>query len=286
MRVADIAPGAVRPRGLRAWLAAGAGIVACGIYLLFLGAHASHVAGGADSSGYLNAARALREGRVVEPVPLVAELGLPERDRPAFIPLGYVPGPRRGTMTFYYPPGLPLQMAAAAAVAGWERGPFWVAPLCALAAVLLIFALGRDLGLGAPAAAAGTAILAAHPAFLFEALQPMSDVPATAWTLAVLFCARRSRERGMWAPAAGLAFGIAFLVRPANILILLPGLVLLGLDRRRLSGFVAGGLLPFAFFVLYNRAAFGHPFATGYGEGGLWMEFADRKSTRLNSSHW
>jgi 4-amino-4-deoxy-L-arabinose transferase-like glycosyltransferase len=165
-------------------------------------------------------------------------------------------------------------MAAAATIAGWRQGPFWVAPVCAAGALLLIFALGRDLGLSRPACAAAAAMLAAHAAFFFEALQPMSDVPATAWALAVLLCARRSRANVRWAPAAGFAFGVAFLVRPASVLVLVPCLVFLGFDRRRLSGFAAGGALPFAFFVAYNRAAFGHPFQTGYGEEGLWRELA------------
>ena len=264
----------MRPRPSRLPFAAVSLLAAAALYLAFLGAHASRVAGGADSSGYLNAARGLSRGRVVEPVPLLAELGLAQRDLPAFIPLGYVPGPSPATMAFAYPPGLPLQMAGAAAVAGWRQGPFWVAPACAIAALLLIFALGRDLGLSGAACAAAAAILGAHPAFLFEALQPMSDVPATAWALAVLLCARRSRANVRWAPAAGFAFGVAFLVRPANILVLIPCLVFLGFDRRRLAGFAAGGALPFAFFIFYNRASFGHPFQTGYGEEGLWRELA------------
>jgi len=280
--------GATRPRGARHRFAAVSLLAAAGLYLAFLGAHASRVAGGADSSGYLNAARGLSRGRVVEPVPLLAELGLAQRDVPAFIPLGYVPGPRPGTMAFGYPPGLPLHLAAAAAVAGWREGPFWVAPVCAIGALALIFALGRDLGLSRAACAAAAAILAAHPAFFFEALQPMSDVPATAWALGALFCARRSRENRRWAPAAGFAFGIAFLVRPSNILTLIPCLVFLGFDARRLSRFAAGGALPFAFFAAYNRASFGHPFQTGYGEEGLWRELAwGHFAARIRHySHW
>jgi hypothetical protein len=63
----------------------------------------------------------------------------------------------------------------------------------AVGALILIFAHGRDLGLGLAACAAAAAILATHAAFVFEALQPMSDVPATAWALGALFSARRSR---------------------------------------------------------------------------------------------
>lgn len=277
---------AERPVRNRLAVAAGAGAIA--VYAAILGAHASRAAGGSDSSGYLNEARSLARGTVTDPVPLIDRLGLDDRFAPAFIPLGFVPSARPREMTFYYPPGLPLHMAAAATVAGWDRGPFWVAPLCAAAAVWLLFVFGRDVGLSAPQAAAGSAILAVHPAFLFEALQPMSDVPATAWSLAVLLCARRSRMDARWAAGAGAAFGIAFLIRPASILLLLPALVFLGTDRRRLAGFVAGGIAPFLVFVGFNLAAFGRPFLTGYARGGLldalaWENFPARVR---HYAHW
>ena len=179
-------------------------------------------------------------------------------------------------------------MAAAAAIGGWREGPFWVAPVCAAVALLLTFALGRDLGLPWAAAAAGAGILAAHPAFLFEALQPMSDVPATAWSLAVVICARRSRRDFRWAVAAGAAFGVAFLVRPAGILLLFPILPLIAIGRRRLAAFAAGGLLPFLLFVAYNLGAFHHPLSTGYGRGGLWeaLAFGNFPARARHYGHW
>jgi len=267
-------------------LAAGIGLIAA--YVAVLGAHASHAAGGSDSSGYLNEARSLSRGKVTARIPSIDRLGLDDRFAPAFIPLGFVASPRPREMTFYYPPGLPLHMAAAAAVAGWDEGPFWVAPLSAAAALWLVFLFGRDAGLSPAGAAAGAAILGLHPAFLFEASQPMSDVPATAWSLAVVLLARRSRRDARWAAAAGAAFGAAFLVRPASILLLLPVLVYLGLDRRRLAAFVGGGVAPFLLFVGFNVSAFGRPFQTGYARGGLldalaWANFPARVR---HYSHW
>ncbi len=272
----------------RASIATAAGVAAIAVYFVFLGMHASRAAGGSDSSGYLNEARALAAGRATEPIPMMARLGLDLRFEPAFRPLGFVAGSHPGTMAYLYPPGLPLHMAAAAALAGWDRGPFWVAPAAAAASLVLIFLLALDIGLPAAAGASAAAILAAHPAFLFEALQPMSDVPATAWCLAIVLFARRSRRHSNWAAAAGAAFGIAFLVRPANILVLPATLALLGFDRRRFALFVLGGFAPFLFFVAYDRAAFGHPFLTGYGRGDLsealaWGHFPARVR---HYAHW
>ena len=91
-------------------------------YALVLFHHTSFAAGGSDSSGYLNGARLLARGRVTEPVRGLERLKLPVDDAPLFIPLGYRPGPRPGTMSPSYPPGLSLHMAAAAAVAVFLGG--------------------------------------------------------------------------------------------------------------------------------------------------------------------
>ena len=278
------APGA--DSGGRAFVVGGLAAVAA--YAVVLALRASHAAGGADSSGYLNAARAFAAGRVTEAIPTLARLGLDPRFEPAFRPLGYVPSGRPGVAAFYYPPGLPAHFAAAAVVAGWKEGPFLVAPLCAAAAIVLLFLFARDLGVSRSGAAAGSAILAVHPAFVFQALQPMSDVPATAWSTATLLAARRGRADSRWAAAAGAAFGAVFLVRPASVL-LLPALVaFLGFSPRRLAALAAGGALPLALFVLYNRAAFGGPLSTGYVRGGLldavsWGNFAPRAR---HYGHW
>ena len=265
-----------------------AGTIAAAACFALLAVHASRAAGGSDSSGYLNEARALARGRTFEPIPALDALGLDRRFDGAFVPLGYVPGTRPGTMNFLYPPGLPLHMAAAAELAGWERGPFWVAPASAVISLGLLFLLARDLGLSARAAGAAVAILALHPAFVFEALQPLSDVPATAWCLAVVLFARRSRDGPGWAAAAGAAFGAAFLVRPADVLILPVAVVLLGVERRRLAAFAAGGVAPFLFWLAYNQSAFGHPFLTGYARVGLldalaWGNFPARAR---HYAHW
>ncbi len=64
----------------------------------------SFTAGGADSSGYLNAARLFAQGRVSERIEILGRLGLPSSDRDLFLPLGYRPGARPDTMAPLYPP--------------------------------------------------------------------------------------------------------------------------------------------------------------------------------------
>ena len=179
-------------------------------------------------------------------------------------------------------------MALAAALFGWARGPFWIAPVSAVGCLLLMIALGRDFGLRRWTSIGGAAILAANPDFVFQALQPMSDIPATCWSLAGIFCARRSRTDYRYAALAGFAFGVAALVRPTSILLLPALIVFLGIDFRRLATFGLGGLPALAFFAAYNVAAFGAPFRTGYGEAGLVAAFAWRNfpPRLLHYTHW
>ncbi len=251
-------------------------------YALVLLHHTSFAAGGSDSSGYLNAARLFASGRISGPVRGLARLALGEDFTPIFIPLGFTPGPRPGTMAPTYPPGLPLHMAAAALVGGWAKAPFLVSPLAALACLVLVYALARELGLPPAFALAGSALLAFSPPFVFQAVQPMSDVVATAWGLAAVFAAYRACSRGsaLWAAASGAAFGIGILVRPTNVLVLLPLLFVLPIRRKAWLPFVAAGA-PFAVFLLaYDAALFGNVLTTGYGsnfaEAMAWANFPER----------
>jgi hypothetical protein len=242
-------------------LAACVALLAYGSLLFW---HASFAVGGSDSSGYANTARMIAGGRIVEPVDAVKQLGLTDDFTRIFIPLAFEPGPRPRTMVPFYPPGYPLMMALAGLAAGWNYGPFIVSPIAALVSLLLIYLAGRELGLSRVFSAAGGVILALCPIFLFLAEQPMSDSAATMWALAAVVCALRSRKRKGWAAAAGAAFAMAVLVRPTNLLLLVPLLLTLRWRARTLGLFVLCGL-PFALlFFAWNRAAFGGFLRTGY----------------------
>lgn len=78
------------------------------LWLLSLLARTSPIAGGADSSGYLNNARLLLEGRVEGEFRRLPEL--PESTLPSGIydPLGFRSDPTTGTLEPTYPFGFPL----------------------------------------------------------------------------------------------------------------------------------------------------------------------------------
>lgn len=171
-------------------------------------AFGTDIAGGADSSGYLNQARLFARGRLMD----VSRLDVRPPWREAAItlaPLGYWPDDDRERLTPTYPPGYPLLMAPGFLV--HERAPFLVVPVCGALAVWLTFAIGRRLGEeGAGAAAA--LLVAAGPTFLYQLVQPMSDVPATAAWLLALACAMKPATSS--AALAGIATGVAILIRP------------------------------------------------------------------------
>lgn len=225
----------------------------------------SFAAGGADSSGYLNAARLFAQGRVSERIEVLQHLGLPSSDQDIFLPLGYRPGARPGTMAPLYPPGLPLHMAAAGEIAGWEAAPFLAGPLAAAAALVLLFLLARELGLSPGLCAAGAVLLASCPIFFGMAAQPMSDVPATAWILAALLLALRAHRSQSAAVMAGAALGLAVLVRPTNVLAVFPLVMALPARRRAFLGAAIGAIPLAVFLLLYNLTAFGKVADTGYG---------------------
>src|SRR5215472_12727019 len=162
------------------------GAVLLAAYGVFLVRHSAFAVGGSDSSGYLNTARRMRQGTLVALPRSLDRLGLPDPQAVACIPLGFVTGPRPGTMAPLYPAGFPAHLLAAAILAGWNIGPYLVSPLAAVVTLLLCYWLGRDLGLSAAVSAAAAAVLATWPVFLFQALQPMSDVVAMLWCVAAI----------------------------------------------------------------------------------------------------
>lgn len=266
-----------RSAGKAAWLAALFAIAA--VYGFVLVSHSSRSVGGSDSAGYFNSARSLARGRVVEPVESLGRLGFPAEDVRLFMPLGYVPGPGPGTMASFYPPGLPLHIAAVGSIAGWETAPFWISPLCAVASVLLTFAVGRELGLSRLSCLLSAAMLACLPILNFQAVQLMSDTAAAAWALASIYGALRARRASgraaaVWALGAGFALGVSVLVRPASAVLLVPLAVALPWRPRAWAAFLAGGVPCAVFFGLYNRACYGGFFRTGYGAGGALADFA------------
>ncbi len=235
------------------------------IYITFLALHMGAYAGQADSSGYLNQARLLSEGQVHTPQRTLASTTGGDFSDFLFVPLGFRPA-EAGTMTPTYPIGLPLMLAAAAKLVGWEAAPHFTMAVCALLGLVLTALLAREIGLPWGWAWCGAFTLGASPLYTFMSLQLLSDVPATAAATAALICAWRSRHHPGWAVAAGVMTAAAVLIRPSNVLLGLPVLICLGRNWR-CWGWCALGCLPGAAAqLLYNSHAYGKGLESGYGD--------------------
>lgn len=244
-------------------------------YGILLGLHTGAWAGGSDSSGYLNNARLLRAGQIHESqraLPGLATKSLPSY---TYIPLGFLPV-GGDHMVPTYPIGLSLLMVAVSLFSGWPLAPHVTLWLHAMAGVLLTVALARACGVGRRASAVGALLLAACPLYIFMGTQAMSDVPAVVWCTAAGVFSCWSRRHAAWALAAGLGVAIAVLVRPSDLLIVIPVALALGLDWRRWLLLGLGGLPGAIFLGLFNRALYGQVFTTGYGAvGGIFqLEYA------------
>ena len=259
------------------------GVVA---YLGILSTHISPHAGGSDSSGYLTSARLLAQGQFFAPV-----RSLPEHSSVAFGPMAFQPlglrlHPTGDRLVPTYPIGLPLHLIVAAKTVDWNYAVMAVNLLSVLASGGLLWTLARQLGLSPLWSATGVLWLWLCPVFIFSALQPMSDLLALAWSLAVLSSALRGRDDWRWGLACGVALSLAVLVRPTSALLVFPGLIALGLQWRAYLAVGAGGLPGAALFAFYNWEAYGSPLITGYGE--VWSAFSRDYfgPNLLQFAHW
>lgn len=237
----------------------------------------SFAVGGSDSSGYMNEAKAMAAGRVVQPIEALDRLELPDRFEGAFRPLAHEPGPRPRTMVPFYPPGFPLHLAWAGVLGNWEYAPFFVSPIAALLLVIATYFLGRELSLSRALAFLCAGIVGGSPILLFQGVQPMSDVVAALWAAVAVLFALKARSSPRYAAASGLAFGLAVLVRPANLVLALPLAFALPWSLSVGALFFSGALPCAAFLAAWNRALYGGALKTGYGGvlsgGGFGLRF-------------
>jgi hypothetical protein len=165
--------------------------------------------GGSDSYCYIHQAQRWASLDLQVPEPLALEAPWPAASL-SFAPAGHIPSPTvAGASVPICPAGLSIVMAPFLATGG-VTGVFLVVPLFGVLLVASVYAVGSRFGTTVGLASA--TLVAVSPAFLFQLLQPMSDVPAAAlWMLAVA-CATGTRMPS--AAAAGLATSLALLVRP------------------------------------------------------------------------
>ncbi len=239
-------------------------------YFVLLLRNGTFVVGGADSAGYFNEARLIRQGRLSLPVEPMQRMQLDASWTDAFPPGGFRPRGRELVPT--YPIGFPLHIAATP----W---PFLIMPLAAIGSLVLMISIADTMGLPRWARVCAASALAAFPPFLVNAIQPMSDVVSLFWGLLAMWLAMRGNRM------AGVAFGIAVLVRPTNLL-LAPALFIAA-ERR--AGFSPPGrpegrptlsialtALPFGIALLVlQHTLYGNAFTTGYGGIGEQLALAN-----------
>lgn len=249
-----------------------AAVVAAGVHW------GTFVAGGSDSYCYAHQAQRwaslLRRGiggraerlLVVEPLALAAPW--PEASR-TFTPAGHVPSTTTpGAIAPICPAGLSLAMAPFL-ILGGRDAIFLVVPLFGALLVGATFTLGRRYGQRVGAASA--VLAASSPAFLYQLMQPMSDVPAAALWVAAVAAATGTTRRG--AILAGLAGGAAIMMRPNLLPLGVPIGVFLLLRperswRQRLGAalqYTAGCAAGCVLVALIQNAYYGSPVSSGYG---------------------
>jgi len=135
-------------------------------------------------------------------------------------------------------------------------------------AVWATYLMGSRLA-GRAVGVAAAALLATSPAFLYQLMQPMSDVPAAAWWAATL--ALLMFEFPGAAFMAGLSAGAAILTRAnlAPLAAVIGAFLLAGVKTRRGAReamlFAAGALPGCAAAAVLNAHWYGSPLASGYG---------------------
>ena len=232
-------------------------------------AHGTYSASSADAAGYVSQAYLLSSGHLLRDEPLARQVRWPDAEW-TFSPLGYRPGVNPGEIAPTYPSGFPVVMAAARVAAG-DAAPFGVSPMLGAVAALSTFALGALLH-SRVAGVVAAALLTTSPIVLFQVVQPMSDVPVTAWWALAWLFALAPFPQGPF--AAGATAGIAILTRPNLAPLTLIVALALALPRPSRQRTLRTCWLPFAAGLLpatgalglVNWRLYGSPFASGYGD--------------------
>jgi hypothetical protein len=235
---------------------------------------------GADSYGYVSEAVLWTKGTLHIPEPLISVVPWPFAEW-TFTPLGYRPAMSRDAIVPTYPPGFPLTMALAIVARRTPSAAFVVVPFLGAASVWLTFLIGKRLD-DSITAMCGAVLTACSPIFLYQLIQPMSDVPVTFWWLAALLFVLV--ETDVTALAGGFAASAGVLTRPnlvplavvcavyaacpgedpATAAPLKPSRHALGAARRFVL-FATGALPGPLLIAWFQNSLYGSPVTSGYG---------------------
>lgn len=220
--------------------------------------------GGADSYGYVGQARLLAHGRLTDTIPISRDYQWPNVDY-TLTPLGFTKGRSAGVISPIYPPGLPLLLAPVSALS--ETAIYLIVPLFGALLVWLTYRLGILIGDGFAGTLAAL-LLALSPTFLYQVVQPMSDVPCAAVWLAALIVASRGSTGA--SAASGLLSSLAILIRPnlAPLAIIVAALSIASntSNRMRRAIYFIVSIAPGIVLLGWiQEIRYGSPFASGYG---------------------
>ena len=246
-------------------------VAAAMISALVAGIFATNSASGADASGYLSQSAMWKLGTYFQRDELSLILGT---NQPWITsPLGWRPTAVPGMQAPTYPPGLPWLMAA---VPGISNAGLVIVVSTAIA-VWATGAVAKRLS-GGMAGVLAAILIATSPVFLFQSVQPMSDVPVTAawlacWAMLVGqgSLRRRSGQAGTWDPGSGRSFlagvicALAVMIRPNLAPLAVMPLFVIGLNLRRLVAFSLPVALAGAALLWLQWLWYGSPFRSGYG---------------------
>lgn len=232
-------------------------------YAAFFSQHLDSTAGPNDSGGYLNSAKLLIAGKVMTTPRVIT--GLTDApDLSAYAPITFHASGDQ--LVPEYPVGFPLELW----LVGQLVGLTWGVPLLLLinlvAGVLVTQKLGRLFGLPTGWAWFASGIVGLSPVYLFEGLQPVSDVPALVAVGLAIYWAWISCERPGYAILAGVATALAVMIRPSNILAVGPLLICLAGHWRQLGYWVFAGVPGAAWLAWYQHRLYGSWLETGYGD--------------------
>jgi hypothetical protein len=222
----------------------------------------TRAAGGSDSYGYVSQVALLRGGDLVDRVAF--DPAFTWRDAPrTLVPYGYVPTDAAELIAPQYPPGLSLLMLPASLAAA--DAIYFVVPVFGLLLVAAVWIAGRRI---ADPLVAGIAavLLSVSPTFLYQVVQPMSDVPAAALWLAAILAVRQGRLGDL---VSGLCIGVAILVRPnlapLAAVVFFTGWRVAPWTVREATRFVAPIAAGVGLLLYVQLVRYGSPLASGYG---------------------
>ncbi len=218
---------------------------------------ATRSAAGADASGYLSQAAMWAGGNEFYFESFEPPFQFPDRNPWLLVPLGWLPpedGFAGALQAPTYPPGLPLLMAIPHALGGLDGAVLVVI----IATALAVWATGMSAG--GIAGIVASSLIAFSPVFIYQSIQPMSDVPVTAaWMVCFLLLTRPRLSA-----AAGVACAIAVLIRPNLAPLAIVPFVVAPRKLAFASPVVVAGL----FLAYVQTRWYGSPWQSGYGSAG------------------